>query len=110
MNILGNRSGSDKADRLNLGVVQDAVNNWLVPLNYIENSVRQTSFLQKLRNHDGNARITLAGLQKKRISARNRYRKHPHRNHCRKVERRNSSHNAEWLTHRPAIDTRPYRL
>src|SRR5581483_8546779 len=49
-------------------------------------------------------------LEHEGVAARDRNRKHPHRNHRGKIERRDAGAYAKGLPHRPRIDSVSYRL
>ena len=77
---------------------KQTVNCYFVAINDVEYAIRNACLLQQICQEQSNRWILLAWLQNERVAARNGACKHPHRNHCRKVERRNACHNSEWLT------------
>src|SRR5690606_1601871 len=70
----------------------------------IENPWRKAGLDQKLRKPHRHARITFGWLQDEGISACDGGRKLPHRNHGRKVERRDAGNDTQWLTHGVDVD------
>src|SRR5262245_26674730 len=70
----------------------------------VEHAFRQSGFFQKLNDQKRGERNFFARLENECVAANKRERKHPHRDHRRKIEWRNADANAEWLQHCLAID------
>jgi hypothetical protein len=76
----------------------------------IEHAGRQPGFGKLLCNEKRRGWIALGRLQHKRVAARERHRKHPHRHHDWKVERRNTCDDPEWLAYAVAVNARSHVL
>src|SRR6185312_7378506 len=94
----------NKAHSLNPWMIQKGIDGLFVSVNDVENSVGQPCLAQHLGQLNTQARILLAWLQNERVATSNRDREHPHRNHGRKIERRDSRDNPKRLAERETVN------
>jgi hypothetical protein len=110
IDILRDRRGADKADRLDVGVVEDGVDRFLVAVDDIEDARRQAGLDHQFRKHHRHAGVALGRLQDEGVAAGDRGREFPHRDHRREIERRDTRDDAERLAQRIDIDARARAL
>ena len=67
IDIFGDRRRADKADGLDVGVVEDGVDGFLVAVDDIEDAGRQPSFEQQLGQHQRHAGSRSEGLRMKAL-------------------------------------------
>ena len=108
IDVLGNRRGTDKADRAHILVMQQSVNDRLAADHHIANARGQTALVQQLEQQPGGERHTLRRLQDKSVPGGNRIRKKPQRNHGREIEWRDRHRNAQRLANHHLVDTAGY--
>ena len=106
IDVLGNRRGADKADGLDVRIVEQRIDRFLVAVDDVENACRKTGFHEQFGKAHRYARITFGWFQDEGISASNRRTGLPERDHGRKVEWRDASNNAERLAHGVSVDAR----
>ncbi len=104
VDVLRNRRRADKADRLDIGIVEDGVDGFLVAVDDVEDAGRQPGLDHQGGQHHRHAGIALGGLQDEGVAAGDRGRELPHRDHRREVERRDAGDDAERLPHRIDVD------
>ncbi len=107
IDILRDRGRADKADRLDVGIVEDGVDRFLVAVDDVEDARRQPRLQHQFGKPHRHAGIALRWFQHERVAAGNRRRELPHRDHRRKIERRDAGNDAERLTHRIDVDAWP---
>jgi hypothetical protein len=95
---------ADEADGADVRVVEDGVHRFLVAIDDIEDARRQAGLDHQLRQHHRHPGIALRRFENKRIAAGDGRREFPHRDHRRKIERRDAGDDAEWLPHRVDVD------
>ena len=100
VDVLGDRGRADKADGLDVGIVEDRIDNRLVTVDDIEDAGRQACFEEQFGDAQRHARVALGRLQDEGIATGNRRRNLPQRDHRREVERGDASDDAERLAHR----------
>src|SRR5580765_8782481 len=88
-------------------MIEDRIDHLLVAVNDVEDAVRKARLLHQLRQAVGDAGIALARLDDESVPTGDRHAEHPHRDHRREVERRNSGADAKWLAHRIDVDAWP---
>ena len=98
VDVAGDRGGPDEADRPDLRMRQDPIDRHLVAVHDVEDAGRQARFLQQFAHEHRGARVFLRGLEDEGIPAGDRVGEHPHGNHRREVERRDTGDDAERLT------------
>ena len=108
--IMGDIGGADKTDGHDIFMIEDRIHHLLVAMDDLQDTVRKPGFLHQLGKPHWDAGIAFRGFQDECIAAGNRHAEHPHRDHCREVERRDTGANAERLAHRIDIDTRARAL
>ena len=106
IDIFGDRGGADKADRLDVGMVEQRVDGELVAVDDVEHAFGETGFLEQFPGQHRCGRIALGGLQDKGVSAGNGDGVHPHRHHGREVERGDAGDHAQWLAVGDGINAR----
>ena len=84
-------------------MIEECVDCFLVAVHHAEHTVGKTGVPPQLGNERRYRRVSLRWLQHERVAARDGERKHPHRDHHRKVERRDPGDDPERLTDRVAI-------
>ena len=99
IDIFSNRSRAHEANRLNGVIVQDCIDGHFIAVHNLQNTFGQTGFFHQFCKHQRHGWVTLGRLEDKRVTAGNRGRKHPHRDHRRKVERRNARRHPKRLAH-----------
>ena len=104
VDVVGDRGGANEADGFHIGVHQQRVHRFLVPLHHIEHAVRQSGLLEQIGNEERGRRVERAGLEHKGVARGNRDREHPHGHHDRKVEGRDARHHTQRLAHGPVVD------
>ena len=97
IDILGDVRRTDKADRLDILVVKNGVDDFLVPMNDVQNARRQPGFERQFGQTHRHRRVTLRRLEDKGIAAGNSRRAHPKRYHRGKVKRGDPGHDAQRL-------------
>ena len=97
IDVASNGRATDKADSLHIRMLQEAINSHLVTIHNVEAPIGQTRLLQQFADEHARRRILLARLEHERVATSQGVGKHPHWNHCRKVERRDAGHNPKRL-------------
>ncbi len=104
VDVLGDRRRADEAHRLDVGMVEDRVDRFLVAVDDVEHAGREAGLLEQLPDQHRCRRIALRRLQDEGVAAGDGDRIHPHRHHGREVERRDAGDDAERLAVGPAVD------
>ncbi len=104
VDIMGDVGRADEADRVDVGMVEDRVDHFLVAMDDVEDSVGKAGFLHQLGELDRDGRVAFRGLEDEGVADRDRHSEHPHRDHRREVERRDAGADAERLAHREDVD------
>ena len=97
IDIFGNRGRADEAHRLDIGMVENAVDHFLVAMDDVENAFRQAGLHEEVPGQHGGGSVALGGLEDEAVAAGNGCRIHPHRHHGREVERSDAGDDAERL-------------
>ncbi len=85
-------------------MLDQRVDGNLVPVNQVVDARRQTGVVQQLGGASRRHRDLFGRLQYETVSARDGKGKHPHGNHRRKIERRDSGAHSERLSYGMAVD------
>ena len=104
VDVLGDRGGTDEADRGDVVVLEDRVDGHLVALHDVEASGGEAGLREQFGEEQRDRRILLRRLQHERVAARERVGEHPHRDHRREVERGDPRDDAERLADRVDVD------
>ncbi|MGY4375356.1 hypothetical protein ACVWZ3_002995 [Bradyrhizobium sp. i1.3.6] len=104
IDVLRDRRGADEADGLDIGIVEDGVDSFLVAVDDVEDASRQARLDHQLGEHHRHAGVALGRLQDEGVAAGDGRGKLPHRDHRREVERRNARNDAERLAHGIDVD------
>ena len=104
---MGDRRRADKADRGDIGVMQQGVDRFLVAVDDVEDALWQAGFGQQFGDAEAGRGIAFRRLQHKGVAAGERHREHPHRHHGREVERGDADADTQRLAQRPAVDAAP---
>jgi hypothetical protein len=100
IDVLGDRRGADEADGLDVVVVEDGVDRFLVAVDDIEDAGGQGPGLdEQLGEAHRHAGIALGGLQDEGVAAGDGGAELPERDHGREVERGDAGDDAERLAH-----------
>ena len=83
----------------------ERVHHVLAAVYYVEYTGRHTGFQRQLHQQHRRQRVLLGRLEDKSVTAGNRHREHPQRNHRREVERGNPRAHADGLAQGVGIDT-----
>ena len=102
--------GADEADRADAVVGEKRVDRLLVAVDDVEHARRQARLHQQLAKPHRHRRIAFRRLERPGITAGQRRREFPHRDHRRKVERRDAGNDAERLAHGVEVDAGPGAL
>ena len=105
IDILGNVRRADKADGLDVRMIEDCINDFLVAVHNVQNAFRRARLKEQLCEAHRHGRVFLGRLQDESVTASDRYTKHPHRYHGREVEWCDACRHAQWLTHGINVDT-----
>ena len=106
VDIFGDRGRADEGHRLDVGMGEDGVDDFLVAVDDVEHAVREAGLAEQLVGHHRGAGIALRRLQDEGVAAGDRHRIHPHRHHGREVERRDAGDDAERLAVGMGVDRR----
>ena len=104
VDVACDRGGTHERNRLDQRMLQQRIDRILVAMHDVEHAVGQPRLGQQLGHAQGQRRVTLGGLQHKRVAARECHWKHPHRHHGRKIERRDAHAHAQRLAQRKTVD------
>ena len=104
IDVLRDRRRADKADGLDVRVVEDRVDGDLVAIYDIEDAGRQPGLDEQFGNAHRHARVALGRLQDEGVAAGDGGRNLPQRDHGREVEGRDAGDHAERLAHRIDVD------
>ena len=104
IDVVGDRRRADEADGLDVGIVEDGVDHFLVAVDDVEDAGRQAGLDEQFGDAHRHARIALGRLQDEGVAAGDRRRDLPQRDHRREVERRDAGDDAERLAHRIDVD------
>ena len=104
IDVLRDRRRADEADGLDVGIVEDGVDHFLVAVDDVEDAGRQAGLDEQFGNAQRHARIALGRLQDEGVAAGDRRRDLPQRDHGREVERGDAGDDAERLAHRIDVD------
>ena len=97
IDVLGDRGGADEADRLHAGIGEQGVDGFLVAVDHVENTGRQTCLHEQFGDPHRHRRIAFRRLEDEGVAAGDRGRAFPQRDHRRKIERRNTGDHAKRL-------------
>ena len=86
--------------------VKQRIDRFLVAVDDVEHAGRQSRFQQQFGKPHRHRGIALRGLENEGVAAGERRREFPHRDHGRKVERRDAGDDAERLAHGKQVDAR----
>src|ERR1700677_4083165 len=103
IDIRRDRSRNDETYRLNLGIIEQRIYGFLIPVNHVENAVRQTSLLKQKGQFTSQRGVLFAWHKNEGGATRQRDGKHPHRDHGGEIERRDTGNNTQRLSNRVAI-------
>ena len=103
---MGNRRRADKADGLDIRIIKDRINRFLVAVDDVQNACRKAGLNEQFGNAHRHARITLGRLQHIGVAASQRRADFPQGDHGREVERGDARDNAERLAQRIDVDVR----
>ncbi len=101
---LGDRGGSDEADGVDVGAVEDGVDGDLVTVHDVEHAGRQPGLEEQPGKEDRRGRVLLARLEHDGVAARDGAGDHPQRNHHREVERRDAADDSDGLLDAVHVD------
>lgn len=104
VDILGDGGGAHEGNRGNTLIGQQDVNGFLIPVDNVEDAVRQTGFLPEFCHPLGCGGVLFRGLQHHGVTRGDGDREEPHRNHRREVEGGDNGRDAKWLTDRVDIE------
>ncbi len=104
IDIFGDRGRADEADRLNVGIVEDGVDRFLVAVDDIEDAGRPARLDEQFAEPHRHAGIALRRFQDEGVAAGDRRRELPQRDHRGEIERRDAGDDAERLAHRIEVD------
>ena len=106
VDVLRDVGAADEADSLDVGVVQDGVDGFLVALDHLEHTRGQAGLEEQFGQSHRDRRVALRRLENEGISACQRGPGLPQRDHRREVERGDTGDHAERLADRVDVDTR----
>ena len=104
VDILSDRRRSDEAHGLNVGIVQNRIDGFLVAIDDVQDAFRQPGFEKQFGKAHRHAGITLRWLEDIGVACRKCRRHLPQRDHGREIERRDAGDDAERLTHGIDVD------
>ena len=104
VDVLGDRSRTDKADGGDIRMVQQGVDRLLIAVHHVQHAIRKPGLREQLGHENRGRRVFLARLQHHRVSQRDRKGEEPQRHHRRKVERADDPDHAERLAGRVDVD------
>ena len=104
VHVARDRGGADERDRLDVGVLEQAVDGHLVAVHDVEDARRQARLGQRLGDQVGGRGVLLARLDDDGVAGGDRDREEPHRHHRREVERRDDPDHPEGLADRVDVD------
>ena len=104
VDVLRNRRGADKTNALHNWVVEKGVHGLLVAIDDLKDAFGKACLFHQLREHERYRRISLRRFEDERIAAGDRWGEHPHRDHGREVERRDTRGDAQGLAHGIHVD------
>ena len=99
VDISADRGRANKADGGDVGIVEQRINRFLVTMDDVKTPIGKTSLFEQPRQHHRRTRIAFGRFEDKGISRGKRHREHPHRHHCRKIERRDPGNHTNRLAH-----------
>src|SRR3546814_6340978 len=79
VDVLGDRRRADEADGLDVRMVENGVDGFLVPVHHIEDARRQARFHEQLGQHERHRRVALRRLQDEGIAGGDGRAELPHR-------------------------------
>src|SRR3546814_5830773 len=80
VDIMRDVGRTDEADALDIGVVENGVDHFLVAMNDLKNAIGTARFLEQFGEAHGNGGVTLGRLQDEGVADCNGDAEHPHRN------------------------------
>ncbi len=101
---LGHRSGADKRDRVDAGVVEDALHHLAAAVDEVDHAGRQAEGVELLEGDLLGERHLLGGLEHERVAAGDGEGQKPERDHGREVERHDRGAHADRLADRLGVD------
>ena len=110
IDIMGDVGRADEADALDVRVVEDGVDHFLVALNDLEDAVGQARFAEQFGEAYRHRGVTLGGLEDEGVAGRDGDARHPQRDHAGEVEGRDASANADRLAEAVDVDARACAL
>ena len=99
IDILCDVGGPDEADGLDVRMRQDGINSHLVAIDHVQHAFRCAGLEQQFAQAHRHRRVFLRRLEDESVTAGNRHSRHPARDHGGKIERRDTGHDAQRLTH-----------
>jgi hypothetical protein len=93
IDVLSDRRRADEADRHYAWIGQQRIHCFLVTVDHVEYSGRKPCIDHQFGQPYWNRRVAFGWLKDESIAARDRRREFPHRDHCRKIERRDAGDN-----------------
>ena len=88
---------TDEGHRLDVCVSAECIHHALAAMHHVEHAGWHTGFQRQLHQQHGRQRVLLGRLEYKGVTAGNRHREHPQRNHRREVERGDAGAYADRL-------------
>ena len=107
IDILRDIRRTDEADRLDVLVVENGIDNFLVAMNDVENARRQAGLQRQFRQPHRHSWIALGRLKNEGVAACDGGCAHPQRDHGRKIEWGYPGNDAKGLACGIDIDPRP---
>ena len=104
IDVMRDRRRADEADRLDVGIVEDRVDRFLVAVDDVENAGRAARLDEEFGQAHRHAGVALGRLEDEGVAAGDRRRELPQRDHRGEVERRDAGDDAERLAHRIDVD------
>jgi len=96
---------TDERHGLDVFMRAERIHHVLAAVYHVEHAGRHTGFQRQLHQQHRGQRVLLGRLEDEGVTAGNRHREHPQRNHRREVERSNPGAHADGLAQGVGIDT-----
>ncbi len=104
VNILRDRRRADETDGLDVGIVEDGVDHFLVAVDDVQNALRQAGLDEQFGNAHRHAGVALGRFEDEGVAGRDRRTDLPQRDHGGEVEGRDAGNDAKRLAHGIDID------
>jgi hypothetical protein len=95
VDVLGDRGGSDEGNRLDVQVLQEPIDGFLVAMKDVEHTIREARLGEEGSEPVGRRRVLFARLQHHGVAGRNGDRQEPQRHHGGEVEGADDAHHAQ---------------